>query len=95
VFHLNYVFETTKKVFYRHQHVVATVEEVSQGFLETCEVKVLAEQPISDAVPEAAVGVVVGVLAELDDVGSAQHLGLELDPVDLRSLSVQLKLTKF
>lgn len=81
-----------EKGFYRQHHAVATVEEVSQGFIETRVVKVFTEKPISDAVPEAAVGVVVGVLAELDDVGSAQHLCLELGPVDLRSLGIHLKL---
>ena len=85
-----------EKGFYRQHHAVATVEEVSQGFIETRVVKVFTEKPISDAVPEAAVGVVVGVLAELDDVVPFHHLHLELVPVNLGSLGIQLrKIIKF
>ena len=78
------------KASHRQHHAVATVEEISQSFFQTRVVEVFTEQPIADAVPEASVGVVVGVLAELDDVGPAQHLCLELGPVDLRSLGVHL-----
>ena len=62
------------------EHVIAAVEKISQSFFQTCVVEVLAEEPVTDAVPEAAVGVVVG------------HL--ELVPVNLGSLGVHLKLEK-
>ena len=77
---------------HRHEHVVAAVEEVGQGLLETREVEVLTEDPVAETVPEAAVGVVVGVLAELDDVVTAEHLDLELLPVDLGLLGGQLRI---
>ena len=76
------------------EHVVAAVEKISQSFFQACVVEVLAEEPVTDAVPESAVGVVVGVLTELDDVVAFHQLHLELVPVNLGSLGIHLKLQK-
>ena len=55
----------------------------------------MPEDTVAETVPESSVGVVVGVLAELDDVVTAEHLGLELVPVDLGLFGAQLTIHSF
>jgi hypothetical protein len=81
-------------IAYGQEHVVTAIEEIGQSFFQTCVIEVLAEEPVTDAVPEATVGVVVGVLAELDDVVAFHQLHPELLPVDLGSFGIHLKLER-